>query len=71
MKFMSVTLDVSRLSGWSNADAPCVPSRKGGIRSGGEASQEAEGGGATAAQVNAGEGPNWGSGVHARSAPKA
>ena len=28
MLFMSVTLEVSKLSGWLNADAPCQVARK-------------------------------------------
>ena len=65
---MYVTLDVSRLSGWLNADALCAES-KSGIMKRSEAQQEVEGGGAMVAQAAcAGEGPNWGLGAwHARS----
>ena len=35
IRYMFVTLEVSKLSGWLNADAACAESRKEGIRCGG------------------------------------
>eukprot|EP00964_Phaeocystis_antarctica_P096872 scaffold63096_cov53-Phaeocystis_antarctica.AAC.3 len=34
MPLMSVTLEVSKLSGWLNADASCQKSKGGGVRCG-------------------------------------
>ena len=58
MSLMSVTLDVSRLSGWLNADADCRVERRayeaGSMRAG-------RGRGAAAAQASCRRGPNCGS----------
>ena len=73
MLFMSVTLEVSKLSGWLNADVYCRESKGGhAVRS--EArpyiSREAGGGGRPQRTQRAGEGSTagWGQGT-GRSAP--
>ena len=69
---MSKTLDVSKLSGWLKANAPCrVEKRAYGAGRG--AGREAEGVGAVAAQttrMGRGRLEDWGGRGHARSAPQ-
>ena len=45
MAYMFLTLEVSKLSGWLNADANCRESRKGGIRCGARYTGREAGGG--------------------------
>ena len=70
MEFMFVTLDVSRVSGWLNADANCRVERRTYEKHGEARAGRWEGVGATAAQAVCRERPDyrWSAG-HARSAP--
>ena len=64
MEFMLVTLDVSRVSGWLNADANCRVERRTYEKQGEARAGRWEGVGATAAQLRrkrcAGKGPTRG-----------
>ena len=66
MAFMVVTLEVSKLSGWLNADAYCRES-KGGLTVRGEADtgRQAGGGGRSRCKQRAAEGStaDWGQGT--------
>ena len=69
--YMVVTLEVSKLSGWLNADAPCRES-KGGYAVRGEVRGPAGGRCGTAAAQGSVQGrarPEVGGGAHGRSAP--
>ena len=67
MYFMSVTLEVSRLSGWLNADACCRASKEGHAVRGAVYGQGAAGGGRPRRTQRAGEGATagWGQGTRA------
>ena len=60
---MSVTLEVSKLSGWLNADAPCRESNGGHAVRGEGAGWEAGGGGRPRGSQRAGEGAAANSGA--------
>ena len=65
--FMSVTLDVSRLSGWLNVDASCGVDRR-ALEAGGVWAKTREGLGRLRRMQRAGKGPN-GDRWHARRVP--
>eukprot|EP00964_Phaeocystis_antarctica_P018308 scaffold10120_cov30-Phaeocystis_antarctica.AAC.1 len=60
MYCMVATLDVSKLSGWLNADACCRVARS-AFEAGGTPAERREGRGASTAHAACRRGPDWGS----------